>query len=839
MNKGLIGKLLPHVIALAVFLIVTVIFCKPVLDGNTLSQHDIIGWKGGAQNAFEYKEKTGHFPLWNPNLFSGMPNYQVVMEGKSVLPNLTAIFSLGLPKPMNFFMLACICFYILCIALRVNPVISILGSLAFAFSTYNPIIIGVGHESKMFAIGYMPLLLAGMIFTFEKKYWLGLAVATIGAYSEIAVNHPQINFYFVIIALAVGIAYAVKWIMEKQWKHLLISAAIVIFAAIMGVAGSAISLLTSSEYAKATMRGGKTVEIKGDSVKAVKTTGLDTSYALRWSLGKAETFVVMMPEAFGGSSQKTLSENSKVVDKLTEKGIPEGQASQIAQSLPKYWGGMSDPSETTSGPPYVGATICILALIGFVVVKSPLRWGLLAATVLGILIAWGKYLPGFNTLLFNNVPLMNKFRAPSMTMVITELTLPVMAIVALQYILFRKNSQQVLQAEFKTILYAVAGLFALLILVWMMQDYSAPIDDYLLANFRQQAGNDEIGRTILSGMKADRKAMFGGQLLRAMGFALVIIGLLWFYMKNRIKAAVITVALTVVSTIDLLVIDKEYLNAEQHYVSEVGKEDFSKIKDGSGRVVADLKPAFDKIKQDQAINFRVYNPLLGYSDSRTSYFVQSITGYHPAKLRIYQDIIERYLSENPSEQVINMLNARYKIVQDPQTGQLVPIYNPNAFGAVWLVRHVTVAKDNIEELQFLGKSNLKDSAIVSADCAGKFTQPQPDSATIKLTSFAPDTLVYSFNSTQPQFAVFSEIYYPYGWNAYLDGKKVDYCKTNYVLRGMPVPAGQHIITFIFEPESYKRGNQIAYITSFIIWIVVIGGLFMHWRTTRQKSRKNA
>lgn len=824
MNSGWLKALLPHLIALAIFLIITVIFCKPVLQGNVLNQTDIIGWKGMAQNAFEYKEKHGHFPLWNPNLFSGMPNYQVAMEGKSVLPDIIGVMSLGLPKPMNYFFFACVCFYILCLSFRLNTVVSIFGSLAFAFSTYNAIIIGVGHESKMLAIAAMPLLLAGMIFTYEKKYWLGLAVATLGAYLEIAVNHPQINFYFLLIALAVTMGYLIEWIRNKDWKHIVIAGCIVIAAAVIGVGGSALTLITSYEYTKATMRGGKNIAVEGDKVVAAKSTGLDTSYALRWSLAKGETVVLFMPEAYGGSSQKTLDENSKVVEKLAAKGVNEGQAMQAAAGLPKYWGGMSLPSETTSGPPYVGAIVFLLALIGFIVYKHPLRWGLLAVTILAVLMSWGKYLPGFNTFLFGNVPLLNKFRAPSMSMVITELTIPVMAVLGLHYILFRENTREQLRIDFKKILYGVGGLFAIVLIMYVMLDYTGPIDSYILAQYSGENANDELARAIISGMKADRKAIFLGQMFRALGFAVLVVGLLYLYMKNLVKPVVITVAIALVSTIELLAVDKDYLN-EESYISkdELTAQSFTPT-------------AIDQqILQDKDPNFRVFNASgNAYNEANTSYFHKSIGGYHPAKLRIYQDIIDRYLSGQLNENVLNMFNAKYIIVSNPQNNQRQVIPNTNAYGNCWLVKSVKLVNGPVDEIQSIGTTNLKDTAIVQQEFSSAVTQPRWDSAaSIKLTKFDPDMLEYSFNSTSPQFAVFSEVYYPYGWNAYIDGKKVNYVKANYVLRGLSVPAGQHNIKFIFEPESFKKGVTIAYIASFIILIVLLGGLFMHWRTTRK------
>jgi hypothetical protein len=824
MNSGLFKKLLPHLIAIVVFLIITAIFCKPALEGNVLNQHDITGWKGMAQNAFEYKAKHGHYPLWNPNLFSGMPNYQVAMEGKSILPDFTKILSLWLPKPMNFFFLACICFYILCIALRVNPVIGIFGSLAYAFSTYNAVIIGVGHESKMLAIDFMPLLLAGMIFTFNKRYWLGLAITTLGAYLEVGVNHPQINFYFLLVAAAISIAFLVDWIRKKEWKHILISICITIGAALIGIAACAVTLLTSYEYARSTMRGGKTISIEGDVVKQANTSGLDTSYALRWSIAKAETVVTLMPEAFGGSSSKSLDENSHVVEKLTDKGVPEGSATQAASNLPKYWGGMSE--DTTSGPPYLGVIVCLLSLIGFVMVKNPLKWALLTVTVLGILMAWGKYLPGFNTFLFTHLPLYNKFRAPSMTMVIVELTAPIMAVITLQYILFREKSRELLKTDFRKIVYAVGGLLVLLIIMYMMMDYSASIDQRILAGYTDpKTGSNEIARTIIAGMKADRKSMFGGQLLRTVAFAAIVIGLMYLYLKNIIKPIIVLISLALISVIDLLVIDNEYLNAE-NFVSpdELSSQNFT--------------PGIidQQILQDKDPDFRVFNSSGDWTqESRTSYFHKSIGGYHPAKLRIYQDIIEKYLSAG-NQNVLNMLNTKYIIFANRQTNQPQLQPNPYAYGHCWLVKNVRIVNGPVEEIQAIGNTNLRDTAIVQKIFSNVVMQPQWDSsATIRLTKFDNDSMDYSFSSSRPQFAVFSEIYYPYGWNAYVDGKKAEYCKTDYVLRGMSLPPGQHAVRFIFEPSSYKTGVKISYIASFLILILFLGGLFMEWRSSRESG----
>jgi len=821
MNNPLLKKILPHIIAIVVFLIVSIIFCKPVLEGNVLNQHDNVGWKGMAQNSFEYKDKNGHFPLWNPNLFSGMPNYQVAMEGKTVLPDLTKIFSFGLPKPINFFFLACLCFYILCLTLRIRPVIGILSGLGFAFASYNPVIVAAGHDTQMLATAFIPLLIAGLISIFEKKYWLGLALTTYATYQQIGVNHLQVTYYTFLIAIAVTLCYVYVWVKNKEWKHLGIAAGITIISAIIGIAGNALTLKTTSEYAKYTMRGGKDINIQGDSVTVAKTSGLDTSYAFEYSLGKAETVTFMMPNAFGGSSSKPAGENSKVVSKLMEKGVDENNAIQFASQLPGYWGKLS-----TSGPAYLGVIICLLGLIGFVVVKKPLRWGLLAITIFGIFMAWGKYFAGFNVFLFENMPLYNKFRAPSFSQVIPQFAVGVIAALSLQYLLFEEKAKEVLNKDFKKILYAVGGLFAFLGLMYFSMDYSSISDPELMASIATQTKSDEIARAVIAGLKADRNSMFGGQLLRAVGFAVLLLAIFYAYIRSWLKPLTAAIIILVISTLELTITSHDYLN-EDNYVAA---DDYSNINFAQ-------TPVDQQILQDKDPNFRVFN-LAGdrYNESRTTYYHKSIGGYHPAKLRIYQDLLEMYLYGNPNQGILNMLNAKYVIIQDPQTGQRNVMPNPNAFGPCWLVKNIKVVDDRVASIKTIGKTNLRDTAIIEKSVAANLVQPQWDStASIKMINYDNDAIEYEVNGNGPQFAVFSEIYYPVGWNAYIDGKKTEYYNVNYVLRGLSVPAGKHTVKFIFEPASVKSGTSIMFISSIIILLVFVGGLFMAWRQSRKKS----
>lgn len=833
MKNAFLKKAVPHVIAVVLFLVVSALFCKPVLDGNVMNQHDNVGWKGMAQNAFEYKEKNGHFPLWNPNLFSGMPNYQVAMEGRSIMPDMVKVLTLGTPKPINFFFLACVCFYILCIALKVHPVIGMLGALAYSFSTYNPVILAAGHDTQILATAFMPLLMAGIIHIYEKNYWLGFALTTFGAYQQIGVNHLQVTYYFFLIAVILTVPYLVKWIRARDFKHIGIAGALTIVAAIIGVAGNALILKTTSEYSQFTMRGGKDIDISGDSVKVTKTKGLDTAYAFEYSLGQGESLSLLMPNAFGGYSNNMTGEGSKVVKKLAALGVPEENAEQVAQGLPKYWGKLY-----TSGPAYLGVIICVFGLIGFVIGKSPLRWGLLAATILGIMMTWGKYLPGFNTFLFEHLPLYNKFRSPAFAQVIPQFTVGVSAVLAIQQLFFGEKLQM---PDLKKILYTVAGLFVVVGAIYMTIQYSSPYDGQIAQNITEQTKNDSFGRAVISGLKEDRKALFGGQIVRTLGLALLALAVLYAFFRNRVSGMVAAIILLVVSTLDILVTSHTYFSNDKgpnQYKAPANQlfvpaDDYDNTNFG--------KTAIDEqILQDKDPNFRVFN-MLGtesggpFSESRTSYYHKSVGGYHPAKLRIYQDIIEMYLSARPSPNVLNMLNTRYIITQNPQNGQPLLVPNPDAYGHCWLVKHVQLVDGKVQAIRALGNTNLKDTAIVEKSLEKLVIQPQWDSAsTIRMTRFDNDAVEYEANCNGPQFAVFSEVFYPLGWNLYLDGKKADYVNVNYILRGMSLPAGKHTIRFAFEPSSVKQGKSIMFMASIAVLLSLLGGLFMHYRKQFRK-----
>ncbi|QHS59774.1 YfhO family protein [Chitinophaga agri] len=837
MNSFSWKKIIPHVIAISVFLIVALVYCSPALEGQVLQQTDIVHWKGMAQDAFNYKAVHGHFPLWNTHLFSGMPNYQVTMDTKTLLPDFGRMIQLYLPKPASYFFVACLCFYILGMAYRVNVLAAVLGSLAFAYATYDPIIISVGHETKMLAIAYMPGLLAGMVLIFRKKYILGLAVAALFATLEIGAGHPQVTYYLLITLGIMTVGYIINWVMQRDFKHLVISLSLAILAGLIGVGNTSQSLLTTYEYSKYTMRGGKTVDLSEDGkLTQTKTKGLDENYAFQYSFGVGETFVLAMPGAFGGGSGEHLDADSKVVEKLTSQNIPEAQASQLATSLPRYWGGVSP---FTAGPPYSGAMICLLAVIGFLVlgigeagvsVSNVTRWWILGAIVFMLFISWGSYFIGFNKVLFDHLPLFNKFRAHSLALIIPQLLLPLLAVLAVDKVLYAENARTLLQQHFKKIIYASGGVIVLAVLMYLFNDYKGAYDTQIMDSFTQQAGAD-LARQILDGMIADRKAMFGSGIFHLLWIWAVIIGLFYLYMKDKIKPAIIVGVFIVLNTGDLLVVANKYLN-KQNY------QDASSYQAGNFAPTA----ADQEILQDKDPHYRVLNLSTGdpFNDAITSYYHRSVGGYHAAKLRMYQDIIENQFAKpgvGLNMGLLNMLDTRYVITRSQDQQQPAPVVqrNPDALGAAWFIKHISYVNGPIEAIKALDHLNPKDTMIMdNAFKVAGSEQPVFDSlATIKLVSYENDAIKYATSAKSNQFAVLSEVYYPEGWKAYIDGKATTYANVNYILRGIAVPAGEHSIEFRFEPASYYTGQTLVYIANILLWLTIAASIFVLWRQSRQ------
>lgn len=823
-------KILPHLIAIVIFLVVAVIYCKPALEGEVVHQIDTQGWRGMAQQSFEYKDKYGHYPLWTNSMFSGMPAYQIALDPRTKisLTYLSSIITLGLPAPISFFFLACICFYFFCVVAGANPWVSILGGLAYAYSTFDPIIIAVGHNTQMISIGYAPAVLAGLLLLFKRKYLVGFTITAVFSFLLIEQNHVQIVYYTLIIAIIMFIAFLIHSYREKQLAAALKTAVLGLGAAIIGLACCAVSMMPTYQYAKESMRGGKselTSDIKGNKTKG----GLDKDYAFRYSLGFGETFTFIVPGLYGGSNGgDEFSTSSNFVQKFSELGVPEDQALQYEDGY-AYWG--DQPG--TSGPVYFGAIICFLFILGIVYIKSWHKWWLIAASVVGVLLAYGSNLKGLNYFLFDYLPFYSKFRAPTMALVIPQLCFPFLGVLALSKFISPETDKEESWKKLKLASIITGIILILLAGFYMTASFSGPNDKTLRDNIKQNMMHVPAGqqappqleqqaemtsRGIISALQSDRKDLMGSDLLRSFILIAIAVFLMGLYNRKKLSSGIVIGGLIVLTGFDLLGVAMRYLNKGKFVEPEDFEAAFIPTQ-------ADIQISKDP---DHA-NFRVFNTTVdAFNDATTSYHHNSIGGYHPAKLDLYNDIITRQLSKG-NMKVFDMLNTKYFIVPDPQTGKPVAQLNPGAFGNCWLVKGIKFVENADQEMAALDNTDLKDTAVVENKYKGQVkTLPHYDSvAKISLVNNINDTINYTFTAPTPQFAVFSEVYYPKGWNAYIDGNKADYVRTDYVLRGMFIPAGNHNIQFRFEPESFYTGRMVTIIANILVALLIIATIIYY------------
>ena len=833
MKSSWFKKLVPHAVAVLIFLVVAFVYCKPVLEGKVVAQSDVTQWKGSAQQSVEYaKTHDGVYPLWTNSMFSGMPAFQITYSANNLVPWMAHnILSLSLPKPVNFFFLASICFYFLCILLRVRPVFGIMGALAFAYCTYNPVIISVGHDTKMVSIAYMPALLASIILIYEKKYWIGAGLTALFTSVLISQNHPQIDYYLLLAVGIMTIFYAVRWIQNKEWRHIGLVAAFTIIAGITGVLTNAVTLFSTYEYQKETIRGGGTALFDSTANKENVKGGLTKDYALSYSMNITEPFVMMVPRMYGGSSDhlEVSEEDSKAIEKL--RIYPNEVQQQVIPLLNFYWGGMvKDTDIGTSGPPYVGSIICVLAILGMFILDGKHKWWILTAVGFTIMMSWGSYFDALNGFLYKHFPLYNKFRAPSMILVVSQLLLPMLAVLCVDKIASITDKKTLLPA-FKKGLIAIGSIFGLLLIIYMMSDFMSAADTAFMSRVKSSADPQalQVFGGFFEGLREDRKSLMMGDILRSLGFGLVALLLVFLALRKTIGILALGIGLIIFVLIDNLTIDVKYLNYENYREKLDNESVFTKTQ------------ADNEILADKSF-FRVYNYSgNAFKDGITPYHYNSIGGYHAAKISIYQDLIEhQFARQQPNMPVLNMLNTKY-LIQKDRNGQTQSYQkNDGALGNCWLVKSIQFVKDADAEMNALGNFNPKDTAVVQESFKSSipFEPVHDSSASIALVKNDNDIVTYTFNAASNQFAVFSEVYYKSGWNAYIDGKETPIVKVNYVLRGLAVPAGKHDIKFEFKPQGYYKGRSLTSIFSIVLLVVLAVGIFMEWRSRNQNALAN-
>lgn len=840
MKNSWFRKLIPHSIAVVIFLIVAVIYCKPVLEGKVLAQHDITHWKGSIQQSVEYaKTHDGVYPLWTNSMFSGMPTFQIGYTSNNKVPwFFHQVFSLGLPKPMNFFFLACICFYFLCVILGIRTVFGILGSLAFAYATYDPVIISVGHDTKMLTMAYMPALLGSVLLIYEKKYWLGAGLTALIASILITQNHPQIAYYLFLALAIMTVFYVVRWIRNKEWRHLGLAFLFTGIAAITGVLTNAVSLFSTYEYQKETIRGGAKQLVDSTAKQDNSKTGLTKDYALSYSMEVPEPLVIMLPNIYGGAADKLLidEDKSKAIEAAAQIGqqnietIQRQTGINLLRYLATYWGGMSKPGEVgTSGPPYVGAIICLLAIFGFFILDGKHKWWILTAILLTIIMSWGSYFEAVNGLLYKYLPFYNKFRAPSMILVIPQMLIPFLAVLGLEKLASTSDKKTLLPA-FKKGIYVTGGLLVLFFILYVMFNFLSGTDSQVLSSVKASGNTQliQIFNSFFDGLIEDRKGLMMGSILRFIGFAILVILLLFLTIRKSISTLTFGIIIAIFALIDVFTINVKYLNYENYKEKEENNVAFVKT-NADNEILADTT------------FYRVFNASGDpFSDNITSYYYNSVGGYHPAKIAIYQELIEHQLSVKSNRHVFDMLNTKYLMRKD-NNGQTINYQrNDSALGNCWFVEGFRFVNDANEEMNALDNFDPKDTAIIRNTFKSQITvTPSYDNtATIQLIKNDNDVINYRSNASTDQFAVFSEIYYKAGWKAYIDNKEVPIIKVNYVLRGLSIPAGRHDIKFEFKPQGYYTGKKVTSIFSFVLIAILAIGLFMEWRNRKQTTLGN-
>ncbi|MDD6552983.1 MAG: YfhO family protein [Prevotellaceae bacterium] len=823
-------KYLLDVLAIVIFAVISFVYFMPAdLDGRILYRHDSSAGRGAGQELTEYQQKTGETSRWTNSIFSGMPTYQMApsYNSQSILKQLENAFHLWLPDYVWEVFVYLLGFYILLRAFDFRRELAILGSILWAFSSYFFIIIAAGHMWKVFALGYLPPMIAGIVLAYRGKYLWGLFVTALFTAFEINANHVQMTYYYLFIILFMVIAFLADAIRKHEMKRFWKASAVCIVGAAVGVCLNLSSLYHTWQYGQESMRG-KSELVKKNSANQT-SNGLDRDYITQWSYGIDETWTLLIPNAKGGASVP-MSEN-KIVQ---EKGDP--QFMQAYQQLGQYWG--DQPG--TSGPVYVGAFVLMLFILGLFIVKGPMKWALLAATVLSIFLSWGKNFMGFTNFFLDYVPMYDKFRTVASILVIAEFTIPLLAMMALKKICDEPEILKTKQRWLWTSFGLTAG-FCLLFAIFpgMFNYISAAEQEQFHQIAAQNADSAAFINMLMQNLTVVRKAIFTADCWRS--FWIIVIGtaLLLLYRYRKLRAPYMVAAIAVLCLVDMWMVDKRYLYDDM-FVEK------------SERDTPQAMTATDKqILRDKSLDYRVLNFASNtFNENETSYYHKSIGGYHAAKLRRYQDLIDAYISPemqkampaianaqgdmtkvdgNKVWPILNMLNAKYFILP-LQGGQTVPLQNPYVYGNAWFVDKINYVNNANEELDGVGKVDLRHTAVADKKFETELGQAvaQDDMSVAKITDYKPNHLTYSVQSSKGGVIVFSEIYYP-EWTATIDGKPAELGRVDYVLRALRVPAGNHQIVLDFHPKSVKTTETVAYIGYILLLLIVVLGIVEYKR----------
>jgi hypothetical protein len=831
-------ELLPAIcIAVILFLILSVVYMYPALEGKSLHQGDIVQYKGSAKEITDYRERTGHEALWTNSMFSGMPAYLISTKFKSnILRIFHNIVTITIKEkryglPFCFIFLYLLGFYLALLAFDVNRFLAIVGAIAYGFSSYFLVILIAGHNAKAFALGYMPPVIAGVYLTFRGKYLLGSALMGLFLSLQIYIVHFQITYYTLFIILLLGIVEFIYAIKEKRYKQFILAVCCLSITALLAVASNFASLWTTQEYGKYSIRGKSDLSMNAE----VKTSGLDKDYATDWSYGIGETFTLLIPNFKGGASIGSLPEKSKTYDFIKQiQGAK--QARKAIKQMYTYWG----DQPYTAGPVYSGAIIVFLFVLGLFLIRGKLKWWLVVVTVFSIALAWGKNFFWLTNLFMDYFPGYNKFRSVSMTLIMAEFALPLLGILTVNEIINGTiDKEKILKSALYSLLITGGLCLFFILTAGAFFNFSAEIDKQYLA----QGANEFV-----NALRADRLMLLKRDAFRSLIFICLAWFLLFQYTREKLKKSYFITGLGLLILIDMWAVDKRYVN----------NDDFIPKKEYENPIPKTKADEFILVHGSNDPDYRVLNLSVNtFNEATTSYYHKSLGGYHGAKMRRYQELIELHIIPEIKDLInvlrtgdlkgtdkiletsgtLNMLNTHY-VIYNPDA---MPLINNHVYGNAWFVRDYKIAQNADEEISLLGNTDLRNVMVVNKKFENQITnlsEHTDTTATISLTSYEPNKLVYRSSSSTDQLAVFSEIYYPEGWEVTIDGKNASHFRADFLLRAMKIPAGNHEIVFSFEPRSYSTGNKIALAGSGLLLLLILSALFVELRKNSGKVAAN-
>ncbi len=831
MKKIDLKQLLPYIVAVVLFAILSFVYFSPLLEGKVVNQSDISSNVGAGKELRDFEQKTGEVTLWTNSMFSGMPTVMISSQTKgNYLEYIYNKMFIG-PRPASYILLTMVSFFLLMLAFGVSPWLGIIGSIAFAFCAYNFQLIQVGHNTKMVAIALMPMVLAGLVYAYQKNALLGALFWGIALTFEIMASHPQITFYLGMIALFYVVAQLYTAIKNKTLPLFLKTSILILLMTALAAGSNVNHLWQTWEYSKYTMRGGSELKEVNRNAATQTKSGLDKEYATTsWSYGIDETANLLIPDFKGGASSGALSEKSETYKMLKQGGAKN--AEQMIRQMPTYWGEQA----FTAGPMYMGAIAVFLFILGLVLIKGPMKWWIAAISLLALLLGWGRHFMWLSNLFYDHVPLYSKFRVPSMILVILQLTIPLLGFYTVDKIFKEGYDKKALAKGLKIAGGITAGFCALFVLMpGIAGNFVSPADAQFPEWLRQT-------------LPADRRELLRADAIRSLIYILLAMGVVWFGYTKKLNLKYSFLILGLLVLADMWTIDKRYMNNDNF----VTPREFNNI--------FTLRPVDKEVLRDPDPNYRVLDLSVNtFNDSHVSYHHKTIGGYSPAKLQRYQDIIEYHISPEiqsfirdlqqgggtmaavdsslAKQKVLNMLNTKYIIV-DPNSP---PIDNRFAYGNAWFVKDYELAETPDQEIMMLKVIDPLQTAIIGKDFAAYIKDKSfnfDEAAKIKLRSYAPNRLEYTTQAANEQLAVFSEMYYPKGWKASIDGNKADLLRTDYILRGIIIPAGEHTVVLEYKPESYYKGAIVSGVSSSVLLLVLVGCIVFYGIKHYKKSKEH-